>query len=112
MNDDDLDARSKIEQAAAAKLCLEIANYLKMGGYQFACISIAKLIRSEDGREVAAPGATILEAHDDCLPVFPHQAGVLGDCMEALDKRFRESGVRAAPVSFSAAYPQPNSKGN
>jgi hypothetical protein len=101
MDDDDLNARSEIEKAAAARLCLALANYLKLSGYQYVCISIAKLIEAKDGPEVSAPGATILEAHDRCLPIFPHQAGVLGDCMSALDKRFRASGAQRAPVSLS-----------
>lgn len=99
MSDDELTARSKIEQAAAAKLCLEIANYLKMGGYQYVCLSIAKIIEAKEGPEVAAPGATILEAHDRCLPIYLHQAGVLEDCIAALEKRFAASGVTPAPFS-------------
>jgi hypothetical protein len=99
MSDDELTARSKIEQAAAAKLCLEIANYLKMGGYQYVCISIAKIIEAKDGIHVAAPGATVLEAHDRCLPIYLHQAGVLDDCVAALKKRFEASGVTPAPFS-------------
>lgn len=110
---DELDAVSKAQQEAAARLISEVANYLKMSGYQYVLISVARLERREERPgEVAAPGATILVADDECTPIFPHQADVLRGCVGAIEHRFAQSGVAGSTRSSAVPYVPPTHQGN
>lgn len=77
-------------QAEAARLIQALEQYLTLNGYKFIAISIAKLVRTEDGH-CATPGASALVVDRTMAPGLPHEARALRALADKLDTMFEES---------------------
>jgi len=96
--DPELDALACREQQAAAKVALETARALRARGYDFVVVRVVKVVGRRG--ELAAPGASAIEASEIVLPALRLEAQSLRRMADDLDEAFRRAGVREAEEGY------------